>query len=418
MDSYLPDGQGYCPFNPRKPVYGNLFVGREKEVKAIRSLVRRARQGETCITYISGQQGIGKTSLALRCKKLLEFDDEIQGFRIFLGRSTGPRDLGAFLEFTTKHLLEEKIGQPELRNRIQRVFERYVEEVSVAGIKFRNSDQIRDLPGNTDEFMSFLHRFKLEVIQGRGRRDRPIAIFFDDLDGVVTEPFFLDFLRGTIEINLGRERGLALVIVLCGSTQMFAKMRDGSDNGARVTTLIKRLEIEPLRSEEVRAFFEEAFSSTGSYVAPEAMEKLVSFSHGLPQLMHLIGENVFALAGNGASIECSMACRGIVQAADELGKYQHSKVRAVFSYPGLQGILRALAEKPVGWTFTRKELVERVGKENQHQADRFIQYLLKLGVVVNGERRGQYRFLDRLVGLYIQKEARLRPSCDCGFGRP
>lgn len=409
MDECLPDGQGYCPFDPRGPIDGNLFVGREEQIKAVRLLTKQAARRHTRVAYISGQPGIGKTSLAWRCKRLLEFEGEIHGFRVFLGRSTGPGNLRAFLELATRRILQEKIGQRVLGDKIKRVFDKYVEEVSVGGIRFRNPDHAPDMPRDTEQFLAFLRRFKAEIIQKRAQ-GKPIVVIFDELDGVVVRPYFADFLRGMIENNTGTGAAMPLVIVLCGSMHMFSKIRDRS---SRVATMVKLIEIEPLENADVRAFFKRAFGKIGLDVTPEAMQQLVSFSHGLPQLMHLIGENTFYQAEKGKSIERPIACRGILSAADELGKYQHPKVRAMFSNNSLRNVLQALGKKPVEWAFTRRELIDRVGKENEALADRFVKHLKQLGVIVKDDQPGKWRFLDRLVGLYIQKEARLHPSCDC-----
>ena len=65
------------PFRPGQPVPAKLFVGRLDAIERLRGLVRAADRGVFKIGFITGERGIGKSSLASFVRRLCERDGDV-----------------------------------------------------------------------------------------------------------------------------------------------------------------------------------------------------------------------------------------------------------------------------------------------------------------------------------------------------
>lgn len=75
------------PFRPGQPIPIEFFVGRSVEIEGLSSMVRGGAQGRFGIGFVSGERGIGKSSLAAFVRHLVEMidvapwsDDEVMEF--------------------------------------------------------------------------------------------------------------------------------------------------------------------------------------------------------------------------------------------------------------------------------------------------------------------------------------------------
>ena len=67
-----------------------LFVGRRDAIERLRGLVRAADRGVLKTGFISGERGIGKSSLASFVRHLCEREGSVTGCHVYLG---GVRDV-------------------------------------------------------------------------------------------------------------------------------------------------------------------------------------------------------------------------------------------------------------------------------------------------------------------------------------
>lgn len=73
------------PFRPGQETPLELFTGREKEIERLVGMVRAASQGQLRVGFITGERGIGKSSLASFVHRLAETKEGIVGCHALLG---------------------------------------------------------------------------------------------------------------------------------------------------------------------------------------------------------------------------------------------------------------------------------------------------------------------------------------------
>lgn len=75
----------YSPFTPGLPVPVEFFVGRLAEVNRLTEKVASAGVGRLQVAFLSGERGIGKSSLASFVRVIAERDHGALGLHTFLG---------------------------------------------------------------------------------------------------------------------------------------------------------------------------------------------------------------------------------------------------------------------------------------------------------------------------------------------
>lgn len=83
----MPENTKESPFTPGKPVPVEYFVARFDEIKRLERAIRQARSGRNENIFITGERGIGKSSLAGFIQHLAEKEYNFIGAHCFLGQN-------------------------------------------------------------------------------------------------------------------------------------------------------------------------------------------------------------------------------------------------------------------------------------------------------------------------------------------
>ncbi len=81
------------PFSPGRPVPVEYFVARHKEIELIERAIRQTASGRNENIFITGERGIGKSSLASFARYLAEKDYNFVGAHCPLGGARGLEDV-------------------------------------------------------------------------------------------------------------------------------------------------------------------------------------------------------------------------------------------------------------------------------------------------------------------------------------
>lgn len=81
------------PFTPGQPAPLELFVGRAPQVEALLQHARDAAGGRLKVGFLTGDRGIGKTSLARFATFLAERDHALLGLHVVIGGTEDARGM-------------------------------------------------------------------------------------------------------------------------------------------------------------------------------------------------------------------------------------------------------------------------------------------------------------------------------------
>lgn len=387
--------KGQSPFYPGQPVPVELFVGRTAGVGRIRRAADQVAQGKPQAIFITGEYGIGKSSLARYVRVLAEGDPGLLGFHVLLGTADSLEDVATA---TVRSLLESPHGKPSTTDAIRRLLADYIGDQSLFGIKIHLERLRRDASDISRGYLPFLRS-----VYERGKDNyRGLLLILDEINGMAGKTAFAALLKSLVDENALSDNPVPVLLVVCGTEE---RRREILERHRPVERIFEVVHLDPMRQEEMREFFTRAFAQAQMRVTEDALQLLCRYSGGLPKLMHLLGDAAFWIAAS-EEVSKEVALNAVLAAAEDVGrKFVDPQVYRALRSKDSQRILAKLAGFKFDLTFKKADVARGLGAEESRKFTNFLQRMKKLGVLVPGEERGEYSFRDRLTRLYLALQA-------------
>ncbi len=391
--------KGRSPFYPGQPVPVELFVGRTRQIdRILQRGVSQVAQGKPVAVFVQGEYGIGKSSIAQYAQAVAQIGTEdygLYGIYATLGGAKTIQDVAAIvLEATIQAGAYEHTKSEKVRNWLGK----YIGEQSLFGVKVNLAALREDAPALSTPFgmLRFLGE-TLERLAGTGTRG--LFLVLDEINGITADPQFSQFIKGLVDANAAAPTPLPLLLMLCGVEE---RRRDMIRAHQSVDRIFDVIDIERMSEGEMTSFFTRAFESVNVRVDPTAMNFLTHYSAGFPKIMHIVGDSVF-WANADETVDSADAMRGVVEAADEVGKkFIDQQVLAALRSPAYRSILGKLALLDPGKQhFTRADVTTGLTEDERKKLDNFLRKMVQLNVVHKGETQGEYVFNLELVRMYL-----------------
>ncbi|MBN1509111.1 MAG: AAA family ATPase [Sedimentisphaerales bacterium] len=384
------------PFCPGQPVPIEFFVGRIQEIERLRSMVEASLQKRLRVGFVSGERGIGKSSLVSFIRHLVARERDVAGCHVFLG---GVRDLPEMIRRTFDRILKDSIEKP-WHAKVREFFGQHVREVGLFGVSVELSIPQQDLATIAHDFVPSIHRL-LDKLSGDRRA---LLLILDDINGLASSEEFANWLKSVVDEIATSGQKLALCLLVVGLEDRRRELVALQPSLARVFELV---EIKPWSDQEVHDFYSHAFEASAAVVAPEHLDQMVRFTGGLPVLAHEIGDAVWR-AASGRTIGVDEVTDGILNAAEVVGrKLLEPQVFQALRSDRYRSIVRKMADRPTGLQFRRKDLIAKLTADEKKVMDNFLRRMKELGAIVSDDQsgRGAYRFQNQLHALYFYMES-------------
>lgn len=387
----------YSPFTPGYVVPVEFFAGRKKEVEKLRDKVLQAASGRLQVAFLSGERGIGKSSLAHFVKALVERESRVLGIHVFLG---GVTTLEELVRKLFDQLLKDSV-EKAWHEKIKDVFGTHIKQVGLFGVSLEFGASREDLRKIANDIVP-----ALQNLTDRLKDDRKgMFIILDDINGLADSETFANWLKSTIDGISTSSKQLPLCLLLVGYEERRQSLIRLQPSLARVFDLI---EINTWSFEETSEFFKNAFKQAGVLFGDDAIGRMSKYAGGLPVLAHEIGDAVYNIdEDNYISIDDTM--RGLLQAADIVGrKHLEPQVLNAIQSRHYRTILKKVGTEPFEFHFQRGKVRASLGKLEERVFDNFLRKMSKLGVITREPEKGSgyYRFSNLLHYLYFVMQAR------------
>ena len=386
----------FSPFRPGQPADLDLFVGRSTQIARVRQMINIAGNNRFQIAFLTGERGIGKTSLAAFVRYLVERDEAAATSHVMLG---GVDSLDTFVRSTLEHIIKDNAGKPWYKNVID-IFGRHVESVGLFGVSVRlrfTTDEMREVTGSFPE--------ALRRIQAIAAQDRPsLFIVLDDIDFLAGIPAFANWLKSVVDAIAIDRNPFNVAILLVGLEETRRQMISLQPSLARVFDVI---DIRPWDSVESEEFFRSYFASVSGEISSDGLRQMTGMAGGLPVVAHEIGDAVYR-ATSEYPVSDLDAIHGILIAAESIGnKMLKPQIIEALHSERYREILRMLPEKPLEDSFRRSELIERLPPDSAKSVDAFLRRMRDLGAIVQVAEhgRGVYRFINPAHYLYFWQQS-------------
>lgn len=384
--------KGISPFYPGQPVPAELFVGRQKEIDKIARAVKQVELGKPQAIFLSGEYGIGKSSLAGFMRFYAEKESHLLGIHVLLGGATTVEDIAVK---TVEAVLRAPAYEPTLMEKARNVLSKYVGKQELFGVQINLEALRADGPNISAGYLPFLQqlleRFKDEGIKG-------IMLILDEINGITATPKFAHFIKGLVDENALSATPLPLLLMLSGVEE---RRRDMIQHHQPVERIFDIVEINPMTESEMKDFFNKAFQSQGIKVNEDAMSLLCHYSAGFPKIMHIVGDATFWIDQDGI-VDKDDAFKGILLAAEDIGrKFVDQQVLKALRSKDYHSIMEKMSKLPFDLSFQKTDLEKGLSDSENKKYNNFLQRMKKLNVLRSGDIQGEYIFNSRLVRLYI-----------------
>ena len=382
------------PFKPGQTVPLEFFVGRIKEIERLQSMVKASTQGQFKIGFISGERGIGKSSLASFVRHLSDRNCNTAGCHVYLG---GVGELNEMVRKTFDRILNESIDK-SWNQQAMEFFGDRVRKVGLFGFSLELNIEDRDLPTLSRNFVPSMRNL-LEKLKGQ---KEALLLILDDINGLATSTDFANWLKSMVDEISTSEQEMPLCILVVGLEERRQELIEGQPSLARVFELI---DISPWSDDETSEFYQNAFQSMNAKIGEPELSRLVQFTGGLPVLAHEIGDAVWRTA-QSLEINAREVSQGIFIAAEIIGrKLLEPQIFSAIRSERYRSILRKMAGESQMY-FRRAELVANLTEKEAKVVGSFLRRMKKLGAIetIDGVRGG-YKFPTFLHALYFRLES-------------
>ena len=388
MITYLEKSRS--PFYPGQPVPIELFIGRQKEIERIERALVQTKQGKMQVLFISGEYGIGKSSLANYSKFIAERNFNLLGIHVFLGNSN---TIESVAQKTVETILREQIYNEKVLDKIKNFLSKYIGKQELFGFSINFEALKNDLYDISRGFLPFLknlyNRVKEDNISG-------ILLIFDEINGIAKNPEFAHFIKTLVDENATSSNILPLTLILCGTEERRKELVERHQPIERIFDII---DIKNMNENEMKEFFIKAFNSVEIKVDEKALKLICDYSSGLPKIMHIIGDNIYWI-DQDKFVDFKDAIEGILSAAEEIGRrFVDVQVLKAIHSEDYKSILSKIVQKQKK-SFSKKEIEENLSSREKEKLHNFLQRMKKLNAIRSLER-GYYEFINPMIPLYL-----------------
>ncbi len=391
----------YSPFTPGHPLPPSLFAGRQAEVEALLESCRHAKHtGRVGRSYIEGERGIGKSSLAALVRELADRELHMLTAHVHLG---GARNLDEMARRIFKDLAEASQNRP-WHAKLTKALGSRLKSVGLFGTRVEFHATKEELTALWQNLAAEL-RGLLELLKDQREG---VLLILDDINGLADTPEFADWIKSFVDGVATSGAPLPLHLVLVSLPERRQQIVEHNPSLNRVFQVI---EIKPLSDEDTRQFVLGALESVDMHIDEEALRLLVRFSGGYPAILQEVADAAFKRTESD-QIGVVEAAEGIVDAAQTIGrKYIKPEVLDAIQSSKYRSILSRVASLTTGESFARQEVLNLLDSSERKVFDNFVRRMRELDVLAQDER-GVYRFKNELNRLYYMLAVRAEAAAE------
>ena len=382
------------PFTPGQPVSVEAFVGREEELRLLDRKAARVADGNLEVVFLSGERGIGKTSLARYILTVAERHHGLIGAHVYLG---GVRTIEEVVRRSLDGIVKNGVDQPWYKN-VAALMGRYVRKVGLFDVTV-------EFQAPPEELGHLVRNFGSELgilVEKAGDDRKGIFLVWDDINGIAGSLDFANWLKSLVDGIATSRRPVPMLLMLLGYDERRYELISLQQSLSRVFTPV---EIPAWPDEKTREFYVRAFANVDMTVEDDALRAMVEFTGGLPTLAHEIGDAAFNLAPQD-TVGALVSIEAIAQAAEAVGrKYLDPQVYKAIRSEKYRSILRKIVGPEFAAGFKRREVMSDLDAAEQRVFDSFLKRMRELGVLRQEGEAGTYNFVNRLHWLYFRMQS-------------
>ncbi len=383
------------PFTPNQPVGVDLFTGREAQVHELIAVVRKAAARNLQVAWISGERGIGKSSIASFVGGVAERDYNAMVAHVHLG---GVANLQEMVKQSYLGLLKDN-QRKAWGEKLLAIFDERIKKVGFLGFDIELNIPNNELATTAKSFAESLN----EVLERTGTDRKALVLILDDINGLASDPKFAHWIKSMVDSMATSRINIPVCLLFVGLEERLNAMRE--NNPSVIRSFNEIVEIKPWKKSETIKFFKNTFDKKEVQLPDESIDALAHFSEGIPTIAHEIGDHVWRVVDNN-KIERKHVWIGIANAAISIGQrfIEREVVQALGSknYKSILKKIGSASRREIDTTFSKKELLslEIFTAAEKKTLNNFLTRMIKVGGIIP-VGRGVYRFPTTIHRIYF-----------------
>jgi len=292
----------FNPFKPNHPIYEGLFAGRYNEIKKIDNALFQTSFGNPINLLITGERGIGKTSLLLLAKYFAQgyiiWEEKKHNFlTIQLNIDKKTNTLDFFLKFKNK--LRRELNRIYKTHKIIDEIWGFLQKLEISGFKIKDSHIENSLL--VDNFIYSLIDTLKSIRSDINHPKEGIVVLIDESDTASDELNLGSLLKNLSEILVSENQN-NILFILAGLPHLTDVLRKSHESSPR---LFEEINIGPLSIDDTRHVIKQAetqinnfYSSKNYRFTAGAVDSFHNYSEGYPHFLQQIGFSTIEFCDN------------------------------------------------------------------------------------------------------------------------
>lgn len=396
----------YNPFKPNGMMPPGAFIGRISELEAVESAYFQTKHGNPQHFFITGERGIGKSSLLLVNEDVAKGEmDTIDGHTFKFLTVTADLAGATTIDDIIKSIargLQSTLNTNIIFKQKAKATWSFLKDWEILGVRYHSPDIDNDSEVRIDELVSNVAGLCSELS--------------DEIDGIV---FLLDEVdRPPVEADLGRflksfdERLFRakcpkICFGLAGLPNAIYKMRESHPSSPR---LFEVLTMSPLELQERHAVIDHAIEEANKInddkvtVSAKGKDLLANISEGYPHFLQEFGHAAFS-ANDDDIIDEDDVAEGAFSENGALGqlgdKYFTEMYHIRINSDDYRKVLSAMANHLDAWV-KREEIVKESGVSSTSVTNALSALKQREIILADDARKGYYRIPTKSFATWIR----------------
>ena len=400
------------PFKPHSPVPTAMFAGRIKEIESFESGLHQTKYGSPSNFLITGERGIGKSSLLMLYKPLASGEIETTEYGKFnfvtVNAVISPRtNLLTFIKIIERGLKRE-IGKIEsVRSFLNDTWD-FVQRIKVMDSGIEQNANTEDPDLVIDDFAYSLSETCNRIAnpeKGEQSKDG-VIIFIDEADNASCDLHLGYFLKVVTEM-LQQHGCNTVMFVVAGLPDVIEKLSSSHESSLRVFNQIKVQELSPQdRQYVIERGMEKGneINGEGTTISADAKRHISTLSEGYPHFIQQFAYSAFDTNTDGEISEDDVlnGAFNVGGALDSIGsRYYASQYHEQIKSDEYRQVLSIMAENMSAWV-KKSDIREKFTGSDHTLTDALKALTARKIILKNPSKIGEYRLQQRGFALWIK----------------
>ncbi|NUB46413.1 AAA family ATPase [Fertoebacter nigrum] len=282
----------FNPFVPNGIAYTGMFTGRYDEILTIEQALFQTRNGNPQHLLLTGERGIGKSSLLFYADLVARGEIESDGVKFnFLTVSTdlaGISSQAGLIKQVARELRSKLRQHKSLQEKAKKVWD-FLSSWEVLGVKYNGREDELD----SDELLDDLVSITDQLIESK--EFDGVAFLLDEADSAPSSANLGEFVKVFTE-RLAKRGQSKLLLVLAGQSLIVNRLRESHESSLRVFQIVQMHPLEQAERElVVKRGLEIANEKNESQtdISSDALELIASLSEGYPHFVQQFSFSAF-----------------------------------------------------------------------------------------------------------------------------